>query len=119
MNLYESFLEEMKLKDAPVLEKAIACELLELVIKEPSNSNYSCIIDAVKNSDYILNLVQDKTLTQVLSLSGYWSNDLMAILINSLKEKNIDSLLVNNGFKAIFYFLNTKILGGSYDTELC
>lgn len=109
MKICEEFLKEMNIENIPKLERAIACEMLKLVITAPSNrKRYNSFIKD-DNFYFTDDILEDSTLVSIINISGYWSNDIEDVLKNALKDKNIDSPLVEKGYNAIFAFLDKKL----------
>lgn len=108
MKLCDEFIKEMKLESIPFVEKAIACEMLKLVVGEPKNRSY----EKFRTDDFDFfteDILSNSTLIKLLNVAGYWSNDTFDILLDYLKDNKIDSPLASKGYLAIFDFLNKKL----------
>lgn len=90
--LGNDFIRDMNLENVNNTDRGIACEMLHLCLEQ-----YEGMSDVdFKTVCYVDEVLEDITLTRVLDLAGYWSNNLAAILVNNLKGYNIDTPLLSN-----------------------
>ena len=90
--LGKDFISDMKLEDINLTDRGIACEMLHLCLEQ-----YEGMSDVdFQNVCYVDEVLEDITLTKVLDLAGYWSNDLADILVSNLKGYDLDTPLLSN-----------------------
>lgn len=107
--LCEKFVKDMNLEDADIEIKLVACECLYLVLSEPGN-DYMSAENARRECTLLPNgSPEQEVLVKVLDVAGYWSNDLLNILVDYLRATGRESKLVA-GYSAIFTWIEAQDL---------
>ena len=112
MKLAETFVKDMNLVGQPAEIQLLACECLYAVLSAPGNGymNLECA-----KEESTLPILKDATssvlrlVKKVFDIAEYWSNDIMYILVDHLKDYQVETPLIS-GYDAIFQWLEGREL---------